>query len=99
MTVKPEKKTELIKKMKEEVLPILRKYSGFVDVIPLEVETEPTRFYAISLWHEKLDAQKYEKENFARVKTMYEPYLTMPIVVRLCKVDESIFKKAITVAA
>lgn len=99
MTVKPEKKTELIKKMKEEVLPILRKYSGFVDVIPLEVETEPTRFYAISLWHEKLDAQKYEKENFARVKTMYEPYLTMPIVVRLCKVDESIFKKVITVAA
>ena len=99
MTVKPEKKTELIKKMKEEVLPILRKYSGFVDVIPLEVETEPTRFYAISLWHEKLDAEKYEKENFARVKTMYEPYLTMPIVVRLCKVDESIFKKVITVAA
>ena len=99
MTVKPDKKRELIKKMKEEVLPILRKYSGFVDIIPLEVETESTKFYAISLWHEKLDADNYEKENFPKVKTIYEPFLTMPIVVRLCHVDDSIFKKVIAVAA
>jgi heme-degrading monooxygenase HmoA len=99
MTVKPEKKPELIKKMKEEVVPILKKCHGFFDMIPLEVETEPTKFYAISLWHEKLDAEKYEKENFAKVKTIYEPFLTMPVVVRLCNVDESIPKKVIAVAA
>jgi hypothetical protein len=99
MTVKPEKKPELIKKMREEALPILKKYKGFVDVIPLEVETEPTMFYAISLWHEKLDAEKYDKENFATVKAIYEPFLTMPIVVKPCKVDETIFKKVIAVAA
>jgi septum formation topological specificity factor MinE len=57
MTVKPEKKPELIRKMREEVLPILKKYNSFLDMIPLEVETEPTKFYAISLWHEKLDAE------------------------------------------
>ena len=43
MTVKPEMKPELIRKMREEALPILKKYNGFIDVIPLEVETEPTK--------------------------------------------------------
>jgi hypothetical protein len=99
MTVKPEKKPELIRKMREEVLPIFMKYNGFVDVIPLEVETEPTMFYAISLWREKLDAEKYEKENFSKVKMIYEPCLMKPIVVKPCKVDETIFKKAAAVAA
>ena len=99
MTVKPEMKPELIRKMREEAIPILKKYNGFVDVIPLEVETEPTKFYAISLWHGKSDAEKYERENFTKVKTIYEPCLTMPIVVRPCKVDETIFKKVTAVAA
>jgi hypothetical protein len=98
MTVKPEMKPELIRKMREEALPILKKYN-VVDVIPLEVETEPTKFYAISLWHRKSDAEKYERENFTKVKTIYEPCLTMPIVVRPCKVDETIFKKVTAVAA
>ena len=99
MTVKPEKKPELIRKMREEALPILKKYEGFVDVIPLEVETESTVFYAISLWHEKSNAEKYEKENFAKVKAIYEPFLTKPIVVKPCKVDETIFRKVTAVAA
>ncbi len=99
MTVKPDKKPELFKKVKDEVLPILKKHSGFMDVIPLEVETEPTKVYLMSTWHEKIDAEKYDKENFAKVKAIYEPFLTMPIVVRLCKVDDTIFKKAIRVAA
>jgi len=99
MTVRPEKKPELVKKMKEEIYPILKKYTGFFDMIPLEVEAEPTKFYAISLWHEKLDAEKYEKENFPKVKTILEPFLTIPVVVRLCKVDETITKKFTAVAA
>ncbi len=99
MTIKPEKKPELMRKMRDEVLPILKKYKGFVDTIPLEVETEPTKLYAISLWHEKLEAEKYDKENFSKVKAIYEPFLTMPIVVRPCNVDETFFKKATGVAA
>lgn len=99
MTVKQEKKPELFHKVREEVLPILRKYSGFVDVIPMEVELQPTTIYLMSLWHQKTDAEKYEKENFPKVKAIYEPYLTKPIVVKLCKVDETIFKKAVSVAA
>ena len=99
MTVKAEKKTELFKKVREEVLPILRKYSGFMDVINMEVESESAKVYLISIWHDKLDAEKYEKESFANVKAMYEPFLTMPIVVKLCKVDETTFRQVTSVAA
>jgi quinol monooxygenase YgiN len=99
MTLKPEKKTELFKKVREEVLPILRKYSGFMNVINMEVETEPAKVYLISIWHDKLDAEKYEKESFAKVKAMYEPFLTLPIVVKPCKVDETTFKQVTSIAA
>lgn len=89
MTVKPEKKTELFKTVTKEVLPILTKYSGFINVINMEAETEPTKVFLLSIWRDKLDAEKYDKESFAKVKAMYEPFLTMPIVVTLCKIDET----------
>ncbi len=99
MTVKPEKKAELFNKVREDVLPILRKYSGFMNVINMEVETETAKVYLLSIWRDKLDAEKYEKENFAKVKAMYEPFLTTPIAIKLCKVDETTFKQITSVAA
>ena len=98
MTVKPEKKPELTTKLKEEILPILRKHKGFLDVIPLEVENEPTKFYSISLWHERHDAEKYETENFPKIRAMVEPFLTAPIIVKHCNVDETITKKLVAAA-
>ena len=99
LAVKPDKKHELLNKVKDEVLPILKEHVGFIDVIPMEVEIEPAKVYLVSLWHEKVDAEKYDEHDFARVEAIYKPFLTMPIVVKLCKVDETIFKKVITVAA
>jgi hypothetical protein len=99
LTVKPEKKPELMRKVKEEILPILKKYRDFLDVIPLEVEAEPTKFFAISLWHERSDAEKYERENFHTVNNILQPFLTAPITVKNCKVDETITKKLFGVAA
>ncbi len=99
MTIKPEKKPELFKKIREEVVPILRRHSGFIEVIPLEMETEPTKVHLMSIWHDKHDAEKYEKESYHKVKAMYEPFLTMPIVVKHCHVDETIFRKVASIAA
>jgi hypothetical protein len=59
---------------------------------------EPTKFYAISLWHEKADMEKYTKERFPKVKAMVEPFLTAPIIVKHCTVDETIPKKFIAAA-
>ncbi len=56
LNMKIEKKPEFTKKVREEILPILRKEPGFVDVLGLESETilEPyltvppiVKFYAV----------------------------------------------------
>lgn len=99
MTIKPEKKPEFTKKVKDEILPILKTYKGFFDLIHLEVETEPAKFYSISLWHDKAEMEKYTKENFPKVKAILEPFLTAPLVVKHCTMDETITRKFIAVAA
>ncbi len=99
MTIKPEKRPEFIKKTKNEILPILKKHTHFVDLIPLELETDPTKMYSISLWHDKRDAEKFEREDFPKVKAILKPFLTMPIVVKLCTVEETIFTRKLVAAA
>ena len=98
-TVKPDKKAECTKKVKDEILPILKTYKGFFDLIHLEVETEFAKFYSISLWHDKAEMEKYAKENFPKVKAILEPFLTAPLIVKQCTLDETITKKFIAVAA
>jgi heme-degrading monooxygenase HmoA len=95
LTVKPDKKPEFIKKMKEEIFPILKTYKGFFDLVPLEVETEFTKFYVVSLWNEREDMEKYTKEHFPKV----EPFLTAPIIVKHCTVDETIPKRFVAAVA
>lgn len=99
LNIKPEKKAEFVTKLKEEIVPILRKNKGFFDLIPLEVEIEPTKFYAISVWNAKFDVEKYEKEFFPKVNQILEPFLTAPPTVKFCKVDETVREKANAVAA
>ncbi|HJS97864.1 MAG TPA: antibiotic biosynthesis monooxygenase [Terriglobales bacterium] len=99
LTVKPDKKPDFIKTMKEEIFPILKTYKGFFDLVPLEVETEFTKFYVISLWRDKADMEKYAKEHFPKVKAILEPFLTAPIVVKHCTMDETIPKKFVAAVA
>ncbi len=99
MTIKPEKRAELITKTKDQILPILKKHTSFVDLIPLEVETDPTKLYSISLWRDKRDAEKFERDDFAKVKAILEPFMTAPIIVKLCTVEETIFTGKLVAAA
>ena len=99
LQIKPEKKPELIKTMKNDVLPVLKKCHGFFDLIPLEVEAEPTKFYVMSFWHEKRDAENFHKDHFPKVRAMYDPFVTAPITVKLCHVDETIPMKLVTAVA
>ena len=99
LTIKPEKKTELIKALKNDVLPIVKKCNGFFEMIPLDVETESTKFCVMSLWHEKRDAEQFHKDHFPKVQAIYDPFLTAPITVKLCHVDETVTTKKFVGAA
>ncbi len=99
LTIKPEKKPELIKALKNDVLPIVKKATGFLEMIPLDVQDEPTRFYVMSFWHDKRNAEQFHRDSYLKVQAIYEPFLTAPIVIRLCHVDETVTTRKLATAA
>lgn len=99
LTLNPENKPELIKVMKNDVLPVLKKCHGFVDLIPLDVQAEPTTFYVLSLWRDKSDAENFHRDTFPKVRTIYEQFLTAPLTVKFCYVDETATTKKLAAAA
>src|SRR5438309_520098 len=99
LTLNPDKKLKLIRKMKNDILPLLNKYHGFVDVLAFDVENEPTKFFAISLWNNRMEMEKYEKELYPKVKTILDPLLATTPMVTFCKLDPTITQKLLTVAA
>ncbi|HET7208299.1 MAG TPA: hypothetical protein VFI95_17115 [Terriglobales bacterium] len=97
--IKPERKAELLKMMKDGIFPLFEQYEGFFDLIPLELDTHPRKFFTISLWHDEEDARTYAKESFPKIYDMLEPFLLAPITVKHGTIDETISKKLVTAVA
>ena len=56
--IKLEKKEEFVKVVKNEVLPILRKQPGFLEILPLFPEKmKEEKVITVSLWNTKADAE------------------------------------------
>jgi quinol monooxygenase YgiN len=87
---KMEKKDELITVMKNEVLPILKKQTGFLEILPFVPEETIDRMVVVSLWTEKRHAELYMRETFARVEKILKPYLTTPITWKLHRVETTL---------
>lgn len=89
--VKPEKTEDFVRVVKNEVLPILDKQTGFLEVLPFfPVQTKEERVITISLWATKADAERYEKEYYPKVQEIIKSYLTTPIVVRPYTVETTL---------
>ena len=87
---KMEKKDEFIKVLKNEVLPILKKQAGFLEILPFVPEMKNEKMVNVTLWHEKKDAERYEREVFPRVEDIVRPYLATPITWRLYNVETTL---------
>jgi quinol monooxygenase YgiN len=79
---KMEKRDELIKVVRNEILPILKKQTGFVDFLPFTPELKHEKVVTVSLWTEKMHFERYEREWFPKVENILRPYLTSPIVYK-----------------
>ena len=87
---KLEKKEELVKVIRNEVLPILNKQSGFMEFLPFFPETKTEKVMVISLWTEKRNAERYEREAFPKVEEILKPYLTTPITYKPYNVETTL---------
>lgn len=87
---KYEKKDEFLKVVKNEILPIMKKQTGFLEILPFIPEVKNEKWVHISLWMERKDAERYEREVFPRVQEILRPYLTTPITWKLYTVETTL---------
>ena len=87
---KLEKKEEFVRVIKNEVLPILNKQHGFLEMLTSFAEIKNEKAITISLWTEKKDAERYEREWFPKVEEILKPYLTTPITFKYYMVETTL---------
>jgi heme-degrading monooxygenase HmoA len=89
--VKPEKKEEFVKVVKNEILPILKTQTGFLEILPFSPEkTRVEKMITISLWNTKSDAERYEREIYPKALNILKPFLTTPVEVNYYKLETAV---------
>ncbi len=99
VNLKPEKIVEFKNLYEREILPLLRKETGFLDSITLTPENDNQRTVTISLWRTKLDCENYHKKDYPRVLDMLRPFLRDTPKIEYFNVEYTTFRKVETVAA
>jgi heme-degrading monooxygenase HmoA len=85
-----EKKDEFVKTVKNEILPLLKKQPGFLEILPLYPENRNEKVYNITLWMERKDAERYEQETFPKIEKILRPYLITPMTSKLYMVETTL---------
>jgi len=97
--VRMEKKPEFIKMVKNEILPILKKQPGFLEMLPFFPEKiEEKKVVNISFWDTKLNAERYEREWYPKVYEMLKPFLTTAVTQKYYNLESTLtehFEKAL----
>ena len=89
--VKQEKKEEFVKLVKNQVLPILKRQNGFLEILPFSPEKmKEEKVITISLWATKLDAERYEREIYPKVYDILKPFVTTPIEVNYYNLETTL---------
>jgi hypothetical protein len=66
MKLKPDSTQEFTQRLEKDVIPMLRKQSGFRDEITF-VAPGGTEAFGLSLWDNKQNAENYERAHYAEV--------------------------------
>jgi heme-degrading monooxygenase HmoA len=89
VSTKPGKSHEVASTINEKALPILRQQAGFLDETILTSDVEPNRVLALSFWKTKEDAERYQREQYAKVKEILSNLIESPPAVRTFNVHTS----------
>jgi hypothetical protein len=97
--VKMEKKEDFVKVMKNQVLPILRKQNGFLEILPFFPEKMKERVFTISLWSTKQDAERYEREFYPKLHDILKPFLNTPVQVNYYSLENTLCERFVEALA
>lgn len=88
MQLKPNATGEFTRMLEQDVLPLLRKQSGFADELTF-IGSDGTEVVAISLWDEKESADAYKRDGYPEVLKGLAQVLEGTPVVRTYEVSTS----------
>ena len=86
----PEKKEEIVNVVRRDVLPILQRQPGFLEFLPFVPENKADHVIAITIWAEKTEGDRYERDVFPKVEAILKPYLTAPVTFKHYNVETSL---------
>ena len=92
MRLKADAASEFIRKMENEIIPLLRGQKGFLDEMTLLAQSGK-EIYAYSFWETSTDAERYDKNEFARVTSMLSGVIEGALRVHTYMVANSTFHK------
>jgi len=98
-TPKLEMKDELIKTVRQEILPILKKQPGFIELLPLIPEIANEKIVSIGLWTDKREVERYVNEVFPKVEQILKPFLTTPLTIRMYTVETTVCQHLVDLLA
>jgi len=87
-----EKKEELINTIRQEILPILKKQPGFLELLPFVPEVASEHMITVTLWTNKREADRYAVDVFPRVEEVLRPFLSIPVWVRTYTIETTVRK-------
>jgi len=88
-----------IQKMKEEIIPLLRKQKGFLDELTL-ISQSGKEIYAYSFWENSEDAERYDRTAFREVTDLLADLIDGAVRIHTYMVANSTFHKiAVAVAS
>lgn len=96
---KPDKKEELINALNQQIVPILKEQSGFVETLVFVPESKTDRLMSITFWTEKRFAEKYAKEAYPNVEQAMKRFLAVPITVKTYTVESILSKHWVDILA
>jgi hypothetical protein len=89
--VKVEKKEELVSVIKDQILPILHKQIGFLELLPFfQTKASVEKVLTISLWTGRNDAQRYEQEFYPQVLEALKPFVLAPVDVSYSNLETTL---------
>jgi hypothetical protein len=89
--IKAEQKPEVVKAVKDQVLPILHKQVGFLEMLPFfQTKASVEKVFTISLWTTRNDAERYERDFYPQVLEILKPFVIAPVEVSYSNLETTL---------
>jgi heme-degrading monooxygenase HmoA len=98
-TVDPSRTSQFHSTVTSQVEPIIRSQPGFIELISLTSDNDPSRVLAITLWRSQSDLENYAENTSQKVVDLLSPFFTSQPKIETFSVDTDTAKKLTASAA